>query len=234
MEVANDSTFDENSKKAAQHLRTAAGIFEYVETRELPRWLDTPSDRPFELSFKVCRALSLYCCGNAQTLTIKKGLVARNSHLVLAKLAIDVWKKIEEAYLIMKGEKDWKEVNTSFKNLLQVHSVLSKAMAFKYMGESARDDENLGLAVSYLKIASESLRSVWSASPGAPLAKYSKEIDESRDDIEHQKRTFINDNDHIYFQKEVAPNVLEVFEAKSLMTPLAWVPPQPKYSQLFA
>jgi len=53
-----DDSFDEGGKKAALMLRTAAGILEYVETRELPRWTDLPKERPTELSIKVIQLLA--------------------------------------------------------------------------------------------------------------------------------------------------------------------------------
>lgn len=66
---ASESDFEEPSKKAATLLRTAAGtkcpncsnclgIFEYVNTRELPRWSDIPKERPMEITSQVLVALT--------------------------------------------------------------------------------------------------------------------------------------------------------------------------------
>jgi hypothetical protein len=38
--------------------RTAAGVFEYIYTKELPRWDDMPGSRPLEVDFQVCQALT--------------------------------------------------------------------------------------------------------------------------------------------------------------------------------
>ena len=53
-----DETFEETSKKAALLLRTAAAIFQYVQTRELPRWTDLPKERPPEVSIKIVEMLA--------------------------------------------------------------------------------------------------------------------------------------------------------------------------------
>lgn len=51
VETASDSTFSEKSKEATVHLRTAAGIFQYVISRELPAWENMYSiERSYKLS----------------------------------------------------------------------------------------------------------------------------------------------------------------------------------------
>jgi hypothetical protein len=89
------SSFEEPSKKASQLLRTAAGVLEYLVSRELPRWTDMPKEKPMELDNKVCGALVEYCCAQAQCIAMKKGLLTGiTSTAVLAKLAVDVWNKV--------------------------------------------------------------------------------------------------------------------------------------------
>jgi len=100
------------------------------------------------------------------------------------------------------------------------------------MGEAAYKDDKQGPAVAYMTIASSSLQGVWVPSPGSPLAKFSKEIDESKDDIEHVKRAYAMENNHIYFQKVPEANQLEISEGKSMFTAQAWMPPQPAFSSI--
>jgi len=226
-------SFEEPSKRAALLLRTAAGVFDYIATRELPRWIDAPKDRPFEVNIGVCKALSEYCCATAQTVTLKKALFGEStSKQVMAKLAVDVWKKYDSVHDNLKLFPEYKEVNPIFKNFLSLAQSLSKATAYKYMGESAHKDEKFGHAVSYLNVAANCLKTVWVPSPNTPLAKFRDEIERAKEYIEHIKRSIANENNHIYFQKEVEEAALELFEAKCLMTALGWMPPKPAFENL--
>jgi len=230
---ASEADFEEPSKKAATYLRTAAGIFDYVNTRELPRWTDIPKERPMEITSQILQALTEYCCAAAQMITIKKALLGnQTSRITMAKLAVDVWKKMESANSAFKSHADVKEMNPALRTFLNICQSLSKAVAFKYLGEDAYRDEKFGVAVSYLGAASSSLQGLEVPQVGSALAKYKNEVEESRDDIEHLKRTYNNENNHIYFQKQIETIALEIPEAKNLMTPIAWMPPQPSYTSL--
>jgi len=92
---SSESNLEESSKQAANHFRTAAGILEYMMTKELPRWLDIPADKPMELYSTILQALSDYCTATAQEVTLKKALIeGKTSKHVMCKLAVDVWKKM--------------------------------------------------------------------------------------------------------------------------------------------
>jgi len=214
-------------------LRTAAGIFDYVATRELPRWVDLPTERPTEVNIAICQALKEYCCALAQMITLKKALISGGtSKSVMAKLAIDIWRKADSICGVFKSHSDFKEMNPVFKSFLSLFQGLAKATAFKYMGESAYEEGKYGLAVSYLNVASDNLKTVWIPTPGSEMSKYSSEIQSAKEDIEHIKRTFTNENNHIYFQKPVDENGLEILEGKSLMIPQDWQPPKPVYQTI--
>jgi len=234
MEGTDDSSFEENSKKAAGLLRSAAGMFLYVQTRELPRWIDIPGDRPAEIDFKICIAMADYCCATAQSLTIKKALSTGTSKVVLGKLAVDVWRKFQSMHSSFTKIPEWKDMAPPFKNYLVLLEGISKAEAYKYMGQGAYAEEKWGHAVAYLNFASNASRPVWTPGPGTPLAVYAKEIQESKDDIEHVKRSYNNENEHIYVDKVPTDEAkLEIAEPKCLMTAEAWLPPKPAYEKLF-
>jgi len=117
--ATSDDNFDENSKKASNFLRIAAGIFEFVSTREIPHWVDIPNDRPMELNAQMLTALADYCSATAQTIAIKKALLAgQMSRQVMAKLAVDVWKKYEFVEKTFKEHEDWKEISAPWKSFL--------------------------------------------------------------------------------------------------------------------
>jgi len=228
-----ESNLEENSKKSANHLRTAAGILEYIMTKELPRWLDIPADKPMELYPTILQALSDYCTATAQCVTLNKALIeGKTSRLVMSKLAVDVWRKMESVLNAFKTNHEYKEMSPPFKSFIALASGLGKGMAFRYMGDMAHEEEKWGTAVSFLNIASTSISTVWVPSPGTALNRYSKEIEEARDDIEHMKRSYANENNHIYYQPVTAENSLEIPEAKCLMTAFGWVPPQPIFNAI--
>lgn len=49
---------EDAAKEAALRLREAAGAWDYLSQRELPRWIDPPPERPVEISSEVCKAMS--------------------------------------------------------------------------------------------------------------------------------------------------------------------------------
>lgn len=53
-----DSDFAEKSKNGVTWLRTAAGVLQYIVTKEIPRWSDMPEKRPFELNVEFLRAFA--------------------------------------------------------------------------------------------------------------------------------------------------------------------------------
>ena len=147
MSVASNDNFEENSKKGAQFLRQAAGILDYISTRELPRWTDMPSERPVEIDSKIIAALmeyvslmsftysNSYCTASAQTVSIKKGMISGTSHSVLAKLAVDVWRKFDTFANTFKTlpADDSKVLNAPFKSFISLAQGLAKASAFRFM-----------------------------------------------------------------------------------------------------
>jgi len=164
---------------------------------------------------------------------VKKALnEGKTSKSVLAKLSVDIWKKNESVITIFKQHEDFKEMLAPWKSFLSLAFGLSKGMAFKYMGEAANEEAKHGLAVSFLQVASVAIQTVWVPSPGTALQRFAKEIEEAKADIEHMKRSFENENNHIYYDKVIAENMLEIAEQKCLMQAINWMPPQPAYNSI--
>jgi hypothetical protein len=68
--------------------------------------------------------------------------------------------------------------------------------------------------------------------PNTPLAKYASEITGSKEDIEHIARAYNLENEHIYYQKLVEENALEVVDPKCITQVEGWVPPHPAFQKL--
>jgi len=157
------------------------------------------------------------------------------SEIVMAKLAADVWKKVEAMAEVFQKLPEYKEdLYAPFKSFLPLCHGLLKASMYKYLGQSEHKQENYGPAVAYLNAASEALKAVWTPSPGTPLSRFLKEIDEGKEDVEHVKRAFTLDNNHVYFKPVPALSSLAVPEGKCLMTTLGWMPPRPAFEKIYS
>lgn len=181
--ISSSDSFEESSKKSASNIRIAAGIFDYIQTKEIPRWSELPSDRPIEINTSICQSLSDYCVSQAQSLTIKKGLLGSTSKSTLSKLAMDIWNKsitIDKTFKSLPKD-NLKDLVSSWKNYLQFNEGLSKCYVYKYMGENAYSESKFGAAVSYLNAASDSLKQVTTSSILSSLANYKKDIDDAKD-----------------------------------------------------
>jgi len=154
------------------------------------------------------------------------------SKQVLSKLSVDVWNKFVNIENIFKSLPGFKDVNPTWRAWLTVQIGITKATCFKFMGQSAYEQGKYGMAVSVLEVAAESLKSVWTPSNSGLLTKQKTEITAFLEDVEHIKRTYASENNNIYFQPLVDANQCEIPEAKCLMTPTAYVPPQPAYQHL--
>jgi len=233
MGTLNDDNFEESTKKAATLLREAAGILEYLSTRELPRWTDLPKERPLELSSQICSALADYCCATAQTITLRKAVkTGTTSKAVMAKLAADVWKKIEGLFKNLKVSPEYKELGEDLKTFFNTVQGLAKASTYKFMGQSLYEQEQYGQAVAYLNVASQEANAIKIPSPTTSLGKFKVEIERAVDDINHVQRSFANENNHIYFKPIPNAASLEIPEQKSLMTPTPWMPPRPAFDSI--
>lgn len=136
-----EATFDEDSKQSAHFLRLAAGVFDYVQNVELPRWINMPADRPFEAMTPVTAALSLMCLAGAEELAVKKAVLKKTSMQTTSKLSSDVWHKYENALYqlnAMPGDTK-KNVNPTWKAFLTACTSLQKANTLKFAGAAASE-----------------------------------------------------------------------------------------------
>jgi hypothetical protein len=228
-----DSDFAEKSKNGVTWLRTAAGVLQYIVTKEIPRWPDMPEKRPFELNVEFLRAFADYWSALAQMLMIKKGLLGGTSEGALAKLAVDVWNKFERTDVALKklvGYKD--ELPSLFRNFLTMQVTLAKANAYKFLGVASYQSQKYGIAVTFLQQSSLLLKDMWTPTVKDFQGRFVEEIQHSKDDIEHVKRTYENENNHIYYHKLVEPITLEIPDGKDMTPPIEFIPPQPDYKAL--
>lgn len=230
-----EQTFEESSKQAAHFLRLAAGVFDYVSTVELPRWLNMPSDRPLEAISPITLALSLMCIAGAEEITVKKAVINKNtSKQTVAKLSADVWHKYETALLqlnAMPGDSK-KNVNPTWKAFLKGCMALQKANTLKLAGANAEEAKKIGVAVGYLDVAVKQLKDVTVPNASSTLGQWKEIIDKQRADIEHFHRLYTKENNIIAFEKIVDESQLEMPEPRSLMTAQLYNAPFPAFTQI--
>lgn len=230
-----ESTFEENSKQAAHFLRLASGVFDYVHTVELPRWLNMPADRPLEAIAPITAALSLMCLAGATELAVKKAVIKNNtSKQTTSKLSADVWKKYENAVFqlnAMPGDSK-KNINPTWRQFLTGCEALQKANTLKFAGQIAEEGKKIGVACSFLELAVKSLKEANAPNPSSTLGPWKECIDQQKADIEHFQRLFTKENNMIAFEKLVDEHQLEFPEAKALMTSQQYNPPFPSFTQI--
>jgi len=230
-EELGEENFEENSKQIANHLRTAAGIFEYVHNVELPRWINLPAERALETMPAVTNSLSLMCVAAAQDLTVKKAVLKGTSKSTVVKLSADVWRKYQAASSQIQGlpQEMRKGMNSSFKEFLKSSAALQMANTYKYSGDVSREGGKCGVAVAYLNVAVKTIKDVTSV---GKLAAWKSMIDEQKADVEHVQRTYTKENDMITFEPVPVESMLDIPEPKSLMTPIPFNPPPPAFTQI--
>eukprot|EP00026_Physarum_polycephalum_P008779 Phypoly_transcript_08880.p1 GENE.Phypoly_transcript_08880~~Phypoly_transcript_08880.p1 ORF type:complete len:254 (+),score=37.20 Phypoly_transcript_08880:617-1378(+) len=230
-----DSTFEENSKQTAHFLRLAAGVFDYVHTVELPRWLNMPADRPLEAIAPITAALSLMCLAGAEELAVKKAVIKNNmSKQTTSKLSADVWKKYENAIFqlnAMPGDSK-KNVNPTWRQFLSGCESLQKANTLKFAGQIAEEAKKIGIACSYLELAVRCLKEVVAPNAGSTLGPWKDTIDQQKADVEHFHRLFTKENNLIAFEKLVDEHQLDIPEPKSLMTSQQYNAPFPAFTEI--
>lgn len=64
------------------------------------------------------------------------------------------------------------------------------------------------------------------------MAKYGNEITGAKEDIEHVKRSFELENNHVYYEKVPTEVELTVLDPKCITQAEGWVPPHPTFTTL--
>jgi len=229
-ETSTDTNFEENSKQAAHFLKSAAGVFDYVHSVELPRWINLPADRPLETMGPVTAALSLMCIASAQELAVKKAVLKGTSKAVITKLSADVWHKYENAIAQLHTLPEvHNNIGSMWKNFLNACMNLQKANTYKVAGQVAMEAGKCGTAVANLQVAMKAVKDV---SGGGTLGLWKGMITEQKADIEHFSCLYSKENDLIAFDKVPEEMMLDIPEPKSLMAAVVYNPPMPIFQEI--
>ena len=128
--------FDEKAKAAAEHIRTAAGLFDYLAKKALLRWKNPPPEAPYECNVVVCGALRNLCLSMGQALVVKKAKLHTTSQSTVAKLSVGGFREAEAAFKAVINMRDTKCISDAFKDFLHAHVVVHKTNALRALGEA--------------------------------------------------------------------------------------------------
>jgi len=158
---AGSGALDADIKQAALLLRKAAGVFSYLSDTEIPRWVGVADrDTAVECNPHIAKALSIVCLALAQILAIKKALADGMSKGIVAKLSAEVCHMFENALTLTKMYPNQRLVNKHFFNYLQLQISLNKAVSARLLASSHYDQEKMGHAVAYGRMAFNALQDI--------------------------------------------------------------------------
>ncbi|ORX47424.1 hypothetical protein DM01DRAFT_1339055 [Hesseltinella vesiculosa] len=225
--------------KAADSLNTAASVFLHVADQVIPSYKLANKDSPVETLRDVSVALSKMTMADAQSVAINKALCFGNlSKSLAAKLYLGVASQYEMAYGLISSLKSGggQEVASDIKKYILDGTLFYKAMAKKYLALDANDNQNMGVAVGFLRECKSDLKSVQQLSLTKPhqlrksstvAARALKEEDAVNDLL--QKFTMINDT--VAYQDVPTRQDLQrmIPSGRSVLEMKKYVPPVPVF-----
>mmetsp|Transcript_52307 Transcript_52307/g.86909 ORF Transcript_52307/g.86909 Transcript_52307/m.86909 type:complete len:374 (-) Transcript_52307:905-2026(-) len=225
-----DGSFEESAKIAGNHLRVAAGVFDYVNSTESLRFLNLPYDRHPELLPQLPAALSCIALAEAQKIACAKASSKNASHQLCAKLCRGVASTFEDASkFLLSLTSDYNDFSPSLRTYVIDMHTFYEALAHMHLGLEAKEAENHGLAVSYMQAAlSQAQKTSFEYCTSPELHK---EIEQQKHALKALKERFMHENDHIYFEKVVAPQSLPAPpEPKRMFSAIPFFPPDRTFS----
>lgn len=225
---------DEDLKLAALLLRKAAGVFTHLADTEIPRWVGVADrETAVECNHNIAKALSIVCLALAQQLTIKKALADGMKKGIVAKLSAEVCHMLENALSLAKMYPNQRLVNKHFLKYLELQITMNKAVCGRLLAASHYEQEKLGHAVSYARLAYDTIQTIKPFKEANPLFPYTREVQAVQNDVGHVFRLYNMQNNHVWVQKEVDSRVLGLPEGKSVVKIEPFLLPEPEYTDIF-
>ncbi|CAG8546616.1 7438_t:CDS:2, partial [Acaulospora colombiana] len=165
---------DDNDKKliqAAELLRKASGVFEYIAEKVCSNWQDPPSTRPPDVLSELCMSISKISIADASSIAIRKALMQQTSSSLLAKLAIGAAEYYEMASGLIKSLKDPQKVCYDFRKYVSDGALFHQSLGKKFLAKDAYEHQQTGNAVGFIKEAKDMLHNL-SKSKSPIVAKH--------------------------------------------------------------
>ncbi|EGG15835.1 hypothetical protein DFA_09504 [Cavenderia fasciculata] len=222
-----ESNFDDSAKVLVNHLKTAAGIFDFVHSTELPRWSNPPEDIHLECLSNTSLGLSLLCIALGNSVTVRKAMKQQTSHSIISKISCEAWHKMEMSKNCFKdlSSHNYKKLPKNFRDFLSTNIALNNSITMMEMGRHFAFEKNFSNALSYLSLAVQYITKMKKPNESRQIEIVNALINE----INYENQSLVKENDLIYFQKKVDPKSLQQPEPKSFIIDLKFEPPMPSF-----
>ncbi|CAM9364367.1 unnamed protein product [Chrysoparadoxa australica] len=193
--------------EGGQYLRKAAGIFDYLNAVELPRWVGqtAQSERLWETQEAVCEGLSLFCLAEAQALAIGNALsTGKTPHSLIAKLCLGAVQQLESAVVTMRNKNavSYSTMNGDFLTHVSFMLALFKSLAHRSLGIQAWEKDEYGKAILYLQVAVREMGPCEAiATPQFHMHRnLSDHVETLKKELEALLSMYTKDNSSIYYE----------------------------------
>ena len=211
-------------KYAAQHLRIAAGLFQYVYEELIPGFPVRSEQRPIECYSWSSEFLSTLCLINVQELLIRGAITKRASPLLIAKLCKGVHLKYQEMNAkVFDKMNAHNDVFMALKTYLQWKTKIYQASTFRFLAKEWILIGKYGRGIAFLRRSFEILTSLKSEvsveHSHHTLNKLRLFVLQEFHDTSADKTESENDNSSIYF--DIIPQSASIEALDSKFTPIA-------------
>ncbi|KAE8716067.1 hypothetical protein F3Y22_tig00110156pilonHSYRG00316 [Hibiscus syriacus] len=207
--------------KSATLFREAAGVFEHLAIEIFPSLQSAQSvERPPEATPSICTVMHLICLAEAQAVTIRKAEEKGTTVGLLAKLHYGIIELLGEATAILYSNTgECKDISSSFLEFISSCKALHELRSLKYLAESLKITEQLGVAIGVLR---DALTNAKKKVPGEESwrAIFGKEIDAAADML----RKFEHENEFVWHEKIPAGDELPRLQGNKIVNAIPYNP----------
>ncbi|GAM18999.1 hypothetical protein SAMD00019534_021740 [Acytostelium subglobosum LB1] len=228
-ESSNEDNFDDNAKLISNHIKIAAGIFEFINRVEIPRGVHQTDEFQIECSSNMSLAMTMLCISLGNALTVRKALKQGTSHQVIAKISCEAWHKSEMTKSLLKDDAhNYKRLPKTFRNYLTSNLLLQHAITLKEMAMASVDSKHYGVGLTYFSQAMPLLSKIKKPSD----ARQQSIVTSLMSEIERENQTLTRENQVLYFDVKVDPKTLEAPQPKGLISATMFQPPMPIFTDI--
>lgn len=234
--MACDNCIEGKFANSSKSLKVAAGIFDFLATVQLPKWISkgttvTEKELPIECNVGTCEALKELFLGIAQQMAVATVLVKpeKPNYKLVAKLCLGNCARFEEFTRTLRNKANGQmtRIDSSFYTLLTFQITLQKALSNYFQARAAWDDDEYGIAICMLNEASTLMRTRSSPTgKGIPdidskssLRALISDISDFKKHISSLMQLWESDNSTIYFCKvpSSVPNNMVISQGTIMM-----------------
>eukprot|EP00475_Leptophrys_vorax_P011874 TRINITY_DN18343_c0_g1_i6.p1 TRINITY_DN18343_c0_g1~~TRINITY_DN18343_c0_g1_i6.p1 ORF type:complete len:384 (-),score=109.72 TRINITY_DN18343_c0_g1_i6:74-1225(-) len=198
-------------KLAAQRVRSAAGIFEFLQKTFLDSMSPRQELRPVESYVAACQTMTELCKVHIQEILIRTAISKNLKPSLIAELCVGVDAKYQEVSLTLGGlNRHYHHVDESFKLYLKLKSMFYDGLSLAFQAKACEPDLKYGHAIALNRMSIESFKriSVPADHQHLSLLKLKFLADAQIKQVSQALETLEKDNQQIYF--DLIPSTSEV------------------------